>query len=64
MTVTVTVERAEREPDQWVHLHRDGGDQFWAGGIGDAAISDGVGSGDLSGSTDGRRPERGGGGVE
>ena len=34
---------AEREPGEWVHLQRDGGDRFRPGGIGHAAIADGDG---------------------
>ncbi len=57
-------ERPEWEYRKWVHLHRDGRNQFHPGGISHAAIPDGDGTGELSGSTDGGRPERGGGGVE
>ena len=57
-------EWAERKLDQWVHLQPGGGDPPCPGGGGHAAVTDGNGFCDVSGCTDGGKPERGGGGVE
>ena len=64
VTVTVTVNGQSGSLAQRVHLQRAGGDRFRAGGGGHAAVSDGDGFSDVSGSPDGGRSKRSGGGME